>query len=80
MRKTMHIIGDCAYNIYVVRNAVPVTFRTFTYVISDKKNYPIIQRCRFPLLCDIGGETCGVFIVTVFCENSILFSDSVLKK
>lgn len=34
----------------------------------------------FPLLCDIGGETCGVFIVTVFCENSILFSDSVLKK
>lgn len=34
----------------------------------------------FPLLCDIGGETCGVFIVTVLCENSILFSDSVLKK
>lgn len=76
----MHIIGNCAYNIYVVRNAVPVTFRTFTYVISDKKTIRFYKDADFPLLCDIGGETCGVSIVTVFCENSILFSDSVLKK
>ena len=44
------------------------------------KTIRLYKDAEFPLLCDIGGETCGVFIVTVFCENSILFSDSVLKK
>ena len=44
------------------------------------KTIRLYKDADFPLLCDIGGETCGVFIVTVFCENSILFSDSALKK
>lgn len=81
MRKTMCILLATALTTSML-SETPFLSRSVHSPMSypTKKTIRFYKDADFPLLCDIGGETCGVFIVTVFCENSILFSDSALKK